>query len=131
MIRLAVDEDFNGDIVRGVLRRNPALDVVRVQDVALSGADDDTVLAWAASEDRIFLTHDVTTMTRHAYARVDGGQPMAGVGEYWVVDLEARDLAVYRLAAGIFALAGGTGRGEQAFSEVLTDVSVDVAAVFD
>jgi hypothetical protein len=29
MLRLAADENFNGDIVRGLLRRNPTLDVVR------------------------------------------------------------------------------------------------------
>ena len=48
MLRLAADENFNGDIVRGLLRRNPTLDIVRVQDVGLSGADDPSVLQWAA-----------------------------------------------------------------------------------
>lgn len=81
MIRLAMDEDFNGDILRGVLRRRPDVDVVRVQDVGLSGANDDAVLAWAALEGRVLLTHDVSTMTRHAYARVAGGLLMAGVFE--------------------------------------------------
>lgn len=28
MLRLAADENFNGDIVRGLLRRNPKLDIV-------------------------------------------------------------------------------------------------------
>ena len=37
MLRLAADENFNGNIVRGLLRRNPKLDIVRVQDVGLSG----------------------------------------------------------------------------------------------
>jgi hypothetical protein len=48
MLRLAADENFNGDIVRKLLRRNPKLDIVRVQDVGLSGADDPSVLQWAA-----------------------------------------------------------------------------------
>jgi hypothetical protein len=30
------DENFNGDIVRGLLRRNPTLDIVRVQDEGFS-----------------------------------------------------------------------------------------------
>lgn len=47
MLRLAADENFNNDIVRGVLRRAPGLDIARVQDVGLSGQDDDTVLEWA------------------------------------------------------------------------------------
>ena len=60
MLRLAADENFNNDIVRGLLRLRLELDVVRVQDVGLSGADDPTVLEWAAQEERILLTHDVS-----------------------------------------------------------------------
>jgi len=67
MLRLAADENFNSDIVRGLLRRKPGLDIVRIQDVGLSGADDPTVLEWAAQEGRVLLTHDVTTITRYAY----------------------------------------------------------------
>ena len=44
MLRLAADENFNADIVRGVLRRKPGIAIVRVQDVGLSGADDAAVL---------------------------------------------------------------------------------------
>jgi hypothetical protein len=40
MLRLAADENFNADVVRGLLRRFPNLDIVRVQDAGLSGADD-------------------------------------------------------------------------------------------
>ncbi len=47
-MHLAADENFNNDIVRGVLRRKPDADSVRIQDVGLSAADDPTVLAWAA-----------------------------------------------------------------------------------
>ena len=81
MLRLAADENFNNDIIRGLLRRKPELDIVRIQDVGLSGADDPTVLEWAAREGRVLLTHDVTTMTRYAYERVRAGQPMPGVFE--------------------------------------------------
>lgn len=81
MLRLAVDENFNNDIVRGLLRRKPELDIVRIQDIGLSGADDSTVLEWAARENRVLLTHDVTTITRYAYERVQAGQQMPGVFE--------------------------------------------------
>ncbi len=81
MIRLVADENFNGDIVRGLLRRKPGLDIVRLQDVGLSGADDPAVLEWAAQERRVLLTHDVTTITRYAYECVQAGQPMPGVFE--------------------------------------------------
>jgi hypothetical protein len=50
MLPLAADENFNNDIVRGLLRRNPRLDIVRAQDVGLSGAGDEAVLEWAARE---------------------------------------------------------------------------------
>lgn len=40
MLLLIADENFNNDIVRGLLRRKPELDIVRVQDMGLSGADD-------------------------------------------------------------------------------------------
>jgi predicted nuclease of predicted toxin-antitoxin system len=70
MLRLAADENFNGDIVRGLLRRNPQVDIVRVQDVGLSGANDPAVLEWAATENRVVVTHDVATLA--GYARLPG-----------------------------------------------------------
>ena len=81
MLRFAADENFNGDIVRGLLRRNPKLDIVRVQDVGLSGADDPSVLEWAADQRRIVVTHDITTLAKHAFDRVAAGRPMPGVFE--------------------------------------------------
>ncbi len=81
MLRFAVDENFNNDILRGLLRRKPELDIVRVQDISLSGADDSTVLEWAARDGRVLLTHDVTTITHYAYERIQAGQPMPGVFE--------------------------------------------------
>jgi hypothetical protein len=77
--RFLVDEDFDNDIVRTMLRRIPTLDIVRAQDVGLSGAIDPRILAWAAREGRVLPTHDVSTMTAHAYARVSGGLSMPGV----------------------------------------------------
>ena len=78
MLRLLADENLNGDIIRGLLLRQPDLDLVRAQDVALAGDTDTDVLAWAA-DDRIILTHDRATMPRYAYERIAGGQPMPGV----------------------------------------------------
>ena len=81
MLALAADENFNNDIVRGLLRRKPDLNIVRLQDVGLSGADDSAVLEWAAQEGRVLLTHDASTITLHAYERVRAGKPMPGVFE--------------------------------------------------
>lgn len=77
MLRLLSDENFNGDIVRGLLLRRPDIDSIRTQDVALLGVDDP--LAWAAENNRILLSHDRTTMPDYAYTRVSAGQPMPGV----------------------------------------------------
>ena len=79
MLPLAADEDLNGNIVRGLLRRNPLLDIVRVQDVGLSGADDARVLAWAAEAGRVLLTQDVSTISDQAYERIRAGERMSGV----------------------------------------------------
>lgn len=63
MLRFAADENFNNDIVRGLRRRMPDLDIVRVQEAGLSGAIDTDVLEWAAREGRVLLTHDVSMPT--------------------------------------------------------------------
>jgi hypothetical protein len=39
------------------------------------------VLAWAAEQQRILLTHDVATITAFAYERVRTGKSMPGVFE--------------------------------------------------
>ena len=79
MLRLLADENFNGRIVRGLLRRRPDLDLVRVQDIGLGHTVDVTILAWAAQQDRVLLTHDQKTVPKHAYERVEIGLPMPGV----------------------------------------------------
>lgn len=78
-LRFLADEDFNNDIIRGLLRRSLALDLVRVQDVGLSGEEDARVLEEACRTSRIVLTHDVSTMTGAAYRRLIEGLPLAGV----------------------------------------------------
>ncbi|MBK1629348.1 hypothetical protein CKO31_01085 [Thiohalocapsa halophila] len=80
-MRLLADENLNNNIVRGLRLRQPDIDLARVQDVGLSGADDPTVLAWAAGQQRILLTHDVATITAFAYERVRAGKSMPGVFE--------------------------------------------------
>jgi hypothetical protein len=81
MLSFAVDENFNMQIVNGVLRRLPEADILRVQDAGLEGASHPTVLEWAASEGRVLLTHDVNTLTAFAYERIAAGLPMSGVFE--------------------------------------------------
>ena len=79
MLRLASDADFNADVIRGLFRRQPDLDLMRIQDVGLRTADDPTNLAWSATEGRILLTHDRTTMPHFAYERLRAGEIMPGM----------------------------------------------------
>ena len=81
MAQFLADENFNNQIVRGVLRQNPNINIVRVQDVDLWGVDDPAVLAWAAEEGRIVLTHDAATMITFAYQRIQCGLSMPGLFE--------------------------------------------------
>ena len=106
MLKLLVDENFDNTVVRGIFRRNSEIDIVRVQDVGLSGKDDPTILEWAAQEQRILLTHDVSTITRYAYDRVKQGQTMPGVIEV------SPDAAVGRVIEDILVLVECSQDGE-------------------
>lgn len=79
MLRFAAEAAFNGKALAALLRREPALDIIRVQDVGLRTAPDSEILAWAAAESRILLTHDKKTMPDFAYDRIRAGFPMPGV----------------------------------------------------
>ncbi len=46
-MKFIADENFEGAIFRGLLRRNHHLDIERVQDVGLISASDPDILEWA------------------------------------------------------------------------------------
>ncbi|MFT5466591.1 MAG: hypothetical protein ACI8UO_001691 [Verrucomicrobiales bacterium] len=79
MIRFLADENFNRRIFRALRLRSPDIDLVRVQDEGLTGADDPAVLDRAASENRILLSHDYKTIPGFACERIAAGLPMPGV----------------------------------------------------
>lgn len=106
MIPLAADEDFDNRVVRGVLREEPDVDMVRVQDAGLSGVDDPGVLEWAATEGRVLFTHDANTMTYHAYQRVLKGHPLPGL---WIVP---HDLPLGDVIADVRMIATLSEEGE-------------------
>ena len=80
-MRFLTDENFNGKLLAGLLAALPNLDIVRAQDCAVSQSPDPELLAWAAQQGRILLTHDVQTITGYAYDRVRAGLSMPGVIE--------------------------------------------------
>jgi predicted nuclease of predicted toxin-antitoxin system len=79
MLRLLTDEDVHGDIVDGLRRRNPAVDLVRVQDVGLGHTADQLILDWAAQHERIVVSVDKKTLAAEAWNRVAARLPMPGV----------------------------------------------------
>lgn len=79
MLRLAVDADVQGALVRGLRRRRPDLDLVRAQDALPPGTRDREVLAWAAAENRVLISNDRNTMVGFAYVRVAAGEPVPGL----------------------------------------------------
>jgi hypothetical protein len=79
MLRLVSDEDVHDDIIRGLRRREPLLDIVRVLDVGLKHTPDPIILDWAAHEGRVLVTGDLNTMVGFAWSRVQSGQHMPGV----------------------------------------------------
>jgi hypothetical protein len=76
MLRLASDADVHGGIIRGLRRRHPEIDLVRVHDALPEGAPDPQVLAWAAAEGRVLITNDRNTIVGFARERVAAGQPV-------------------------------------------------------
>ncbi|HYH85839.1 MAG TPA: DUF5615 family PIN-like protein [Pyrinomonadaceae bacterium] len=64
-VRYQADADLNEDIVTGVCRRAPDVDFQTAHEARLAGMSDSEVLALAASEQRILVTHDRKTMPGH------------------------------------------------------------------
>lgn len=79
MIRFLADENFNDKIIRGLLARNPGVDVLRWLEIGAEGEEDPIILEWAARQGRVLLTHDFETMIGFAYERVERGLPMPRV----------------------------------------------------
>lgn len=69
-VRFQADADLNEDIIDAVLRLRREVDFRRATEASLQGLTDLEVLARAAAEGRILVTHDRTTMPVHFAAFV-------------------------------------------------------------
>ena len=78
-VRFLADENFDNRVVRALLFRCPGIDIERVQDSEIRGADDESVLDWAVAQGRVVLSHDVATMIAHARMRIRARKPMLGL----------------------------------------------------
>lgn len=64
-VRFQADYDFNQKIVRAVLYLHPTIDFQTGHKAGLKGLPDDQVLAIAAREGRILVSHDLSSMPVH------------------------------------------------------------------
>lgn len=78
MIRL-LTENIPIAVVRAVKRRRPDMDILSVKDVGLRQTPDPKVLEWAATNDRIVVTYDRSTMIDDAIDRILQRLPMPGL----------------------------------------------------
>ena len=79
MIRFLADADLNEGIVAGCLRREPEMDFLSANEADLEGVPDPEVLALAAAQDRILVSHDFQTMPRHFGDFLQAGNSSPGV----------------------------------------------------
>ena len=78
MLRLLIDQDLDQVILRGLLLRVPNVDVITAHQAGLSDASDPDLLAWAAEQNRLIVTHDRRTMPSHAATRMARGETVSG-----------------------------------------------------
>jgi hypothetical protein len=63
-IRFQADADLRIPIIKGLKRREPAVDFTTAHEASLAGLDDRAVLKLAASKGRVLVSHDVSTMPK-------------------------------------------------------------------
>lgn len=64
-VRFQADADIDQTIVKVTLRREPAIDFQTARTAELAFKSDPEVLAFAAREGRLLVTHDQSTMPAH------------------------------------------------------------------
>ena len=78
-VRFLADADLNKSIVSGVLRREPAIDFLTAGAAGLRRLKDLEVLALAAEQQRVLVSHDVGTMPAHFRTYRNAGKRSAGL----------------------------------------------------
>jgi predicted nuclease of predicted toxin-antitoxin system len=61
-ILFQADADLRVPIVKGLKRREPTIDFATAHEAGLTGLDDRAVLQLAASQNRVLVSHDVSTL---------------------------------------------------------------------
>ncbi len=66
MLPVLIDENLDQRILRGLRLQVPNLNYVIVQETELRSSGDPALLAWAAEQRRVVVTHDVNTIPKYA-----------------------------------------------------------------
>jgi hypothetical protein len=78
VLRFLADEDFDHRILRGLILKEPSLDILTVQQAG-RGSDEDLLnLQFAAEEGRVLQTCD-KRIVPFVIDRIESGDPMPGV----------------------------------------------------
>ena len=78
-VRFLADADLNRAIVNGALRQEPGVDFLTAQAAGLRKMKDPEVLALAAGQQRVLVSHDVGTLPAHFLRFTGAGKRSAGV----------------------------------------------------
>jgi hypothetical protein len=78
-IRFQADNDLRFAIVRAVRRAEPAIDFASAFETKLDNLSDPEVLDRAATEGRVLVSHDRSTMLDHFRARLAEGKHSPGI----------------------------------------------------
>ena len=78
-VRYLIDADLPRALLHGLVRVSAEIDVRRIQDCGMGSATDPEILAFAASEQRITVSRDKSTMLDYAVDRVKRNEPMTGL----------------------------------------------------
>jgi hypothetical protein len=78
-VRFLADEDLDSDIIKGLRSREPAIDILDAKQAGLRGTKDPVLLEIAAQQERILISHDRRTMTRHFRERMAAGKANPGL----------------------------------------------------
>ncbi|MCL4261635.1 MAG: DUF5615 family PIN-like protein [Anaerolineae bacterium] len=100
-VRFQADADLNQIIVKATLRLEPGIDFQTAPTAGLAGWSDSEVLALAARQDRILVSHDRKTMPGH-FGQFILSQDSAGlliVSQKLPVSQVAEDLLLIWLAS--------------------------------
>jgi predicted nuclease of predicted toxin-antitoxin system len=78
-VRFQADNDLDQRIVVATLRLDPAIDFRTAPAAGLHNVPDEQVLAYAAREGRVLVSHDRRTMPEHFGRFLSAGAPSPGL----------------------------------------------------